>query len=96
MFAAFFPKPKPTYEPIKRDRRVLAPKHIRKLIDDNYELTSNFFDYVSVSGITAVLQRKYSDKITTDMVLKAIYLEPSYNISYHCDTAGCRYVKRIL
>jgi len=81
---------------LKQDRRVLAPQHIRKLIDENYAITTNFFDFVTVSGITAVLQRKYSDKITTDMVLRAIYLEPAYKVSYHCDTAGCRFVTRIL
>ena len=96
MFSSCFPKPKPTYEPIKPDRRILAPQHVRKLIDENYSLTSNFFDFVTVSGITAVLQRKYSDKITTEMVLKAIYMEPAYKVSYHCDTAGCRFVKRII
>jgi len=101
IFETCFPKKqeipnhmKPGYP--KPDRRVLAPQHVRKLIDENYELTTNYFDFVTVSGITAVLQRKYSDKITTEMVLKAIYLEPAYNISYHCDTAGCRFVKRIL
>ncbi len=98
MFASCFPllKPKRPESSEKPDRRVLAPQHIRKLIDDNYTLTTNFFDYVTVSGITAVLQRKYSDKITTEMVLKAIYLDPPYKISYHCDTAGCRFVKRIV
>lgn len=97
MFSSCFPQPKRANieTPFKPDRRVLAPQHIRKLIDENYSLTSNFFDYVSVSGITAVLQRKYSDKITTEMVLRAIYLEPAYKISYHCDTAGCRFVKRL-
>jgi hypothetical protein len=101
MFSSCLPKSKsatsviespPNFRP---DRRILAPQHIRKLIDENYALTSNFFDFVTVSGITAVLQRKYSDKITTDMVLKAIYLEPAYKVNYHCDTAGCRFVKRI-
>ncbi len=98
MFDSCFPKKKEVTNPLymKPDRRVLAPQYIRKLIDENYNLTSNYFDFVTVSGITAVLQRKYSDNITTEMVLRAIYLEPSYNISYHCDTAGCRFVKRIL
>ena len=96
MFSSCFPKPKLTYEPFKPDRRILAPQYVRKLIDDNYSLTSNLFDFVTVSGITAVLQRKYSDKITTEMVLKAIYMEPAYKVSYHCDTAGCRFVKRII
>ena len=96
MFSSCFPKPKPIYEPFKPDRRILAPQYVRKLIDDNYSLTSNLFDFVTVSGITAVLQRKYSDKITTDMVLKAIYMEPAYKVSYHCDTAGCRFVKRMI
>ena len=96
MFSSCFPEKHPTnVESPKPSRRVLAPQHIRKLIDENYSLTSNFFDYVSVSGITAVLQRKYSEQITTEMVLRAIYLEPSYKVSYHCDTAGCRFVRRI-
>ena len=100
MFDSCFPKKKEIPDHMKSgnpkpDRRVLAPQHIRKLIDEKYTLSENYFDFVTVSGITAVLQRNYSDKITTEMVLKAIYLEPAYKVSYHCDTAGCRFVKRI-
>ena len=100
IFDSCFPKKKEIPDHMKSgntkpDRRVLAPQHIRKLIDEKYTLSENYFDFVTVSGITAVLQRNYSDKITTEMVLKAIYLEPAYKVSYHCDTAGCRFVKRI-
>lgn len=76
-----------------KSRTVLAPLYIRKLIDENYKKTTNYDDYVSLEGIAVRLQIKYSLHITTEMVLQAMILEPSYNINYYYSTAGCRFIK---
>jgi hypothetical protein len=76
-----------------KSRTVLAPLYIRKLIDENYKKSTNYEDYVSLEGIAVRLQLKYSLRITTEMVLQAMILEPAYTINYYYSTAGCRFIK---
>ena len=76
-----------------KSRTVLAPLYIRKLIDENYKKSTNYDDYVSLEGIAVRLQLKYSLRITTEMVLQAMILEPTYTINYYYSTAGCRFIK---
>ena len=79
---------------IKRNpRQILTPEYIRLLIDNSYEPTSNWFDFASIYGITAFLQREYSPLITSDMVYEALLLEPHYKISYRMDAPGCRFIR---
>lgn len=82
-------------EPAKSSRRVLSLTHIRSLIDENYVRDINWFSFASISGITAVLQRKYSPDITTEMVFESLALEPPYKVSHNMDAPGCRFIKRI-
>lgn len=77
----------------KNPRQVLSSEYIRLIIDSNYEPTSNWFDFASVNGITAFLQREYSPLITVDMVHEALLLEPHYKISYRMDAPGCRFIR---
>ena len=79
----------PRYKP----RQVLSSEYIRMLIDNNYEPTSNWFDFASINGITAFLQREYSPLINSDMVYEALLLEPHYKISYRMDAPGCRFIR---
>jgi hypothetical protein len=79
----------PRYNP----RQLLTSDYIRLLIDANYEPTSNWFDFASINGITAFLQREYSPLINTDMVYEALLLEPHYKISYRMDAPGCRFIR---
>ena len=74
-------------------RQVLSTEYIRMLIDNNYEPTNNWFDFASINGITAFLQREYSPLINADMVYEALLLEPHYKISYRMDAPGCRFIK---
>ena len=85
-------EPKPIMNKPK-SRTVLAPLYIRKLIDENYKKSTNYDDYVSLEGIAVRLQLKYSLRITTEMVLQAMILEPTYTINYYYSTAGCRFIK---
>ena len=80
-------KPKPT------SRSILSPTYIRKLIDENYKITTNYDNYVSLEGIAVRLQIKYSLKINTEMVLQAMMLDPAYKITYYYSTAGCRFIR---
>jgi hypothetical protein len=82
-------------EPAKSSRRILSHTHIRSLIDENYTRDINWFSFASISGITAVLKRKYSPDITADMVFESLALEPAYKVSHNMDAPGCRFIKRI-
>ena len=82
-------------EPAKSSRRVLSLNHVRKLIDDNYTRDINWFSFATISGITAVLQRKYSPDITPDMVFESLAIDPPYKVSHNMDAPGCRFIKRI-
>jgi hypothetical protein len=77
----------------KNPRQVLSSEYIRFIIDSNYEPTLNWFDFASINGITAFLQREYSPLITVDMVYEALLLEPHYKISYRMDAPGCRFIR---
>ena len=61
-------------------RQILTSEYIRLIIDSSYEPTLNWFDFASIYGITAFLQREYSSLITSDMVYEALLLEPHYKI----------------
>ena len=74
-------------------RQILTSEYIRLIIDSNYEPTLNWFDFASINGITAFLQREYSPLITVDMVYEALLLEPHYKISYRMDAPGCRFIR---
>ena len=80
---------KPRFNP----RQILTSDYIRLLIEANYEPTLNWFDFASISGITAFLQREYSPLIDSEMVYQALKLEPHYKISHRMDAPGCRFIK---
>lgn len=82
-------KDKPRYNP----RQILTSDYIRLLIEANYEPTLNWFDFASISGITAFLQREYSPLIDSEMVYQALKLEPHYKISHRMDAPGCRFIR---
>ena len=81
------------FEKPMNPRQILTTDYIRSLIDSNYEPTLNWFDFASINGITAFLQREYSPLITVDMVYEALLLEPHYKISYRMDAPGCRFIR---
>ncbi len=81
--------------PIKPNRRILSPEHIRTLIDANYATDESWYNFASIAGITAVLRRKYSPDITPEMVYDSLVLDPPKKISYNMDAPGCRFIKRI-
>jgi hypothetical protein len=84
----------PRYNPQQvNPRQVLTSEYIRSIIDSNYEPTNNWFDFASINGITAFLQREYSPLINADMVYEALLLEPHYKISYRMDAPGCRFIR---
>ena len=85
--------PQQVYPKQVNPRQVLSTEYIRMLIDNNYEPTNNWFDFASINGITAFLQREYSPLINTDMVYEALLLEPHYKISYRMDAPGCRFIR---
>ena len=74
-------------------RQILTSEYIRLIIDSSYEPTLNWFDFASIYGITAFLQREYSPLITSDMVYEALILEPHYKISHRMDAPGCRFIR---
>jgi len=76
-----------------KSRQILSSTYIRLIIDSNYEPTLNWFDFASISGITAFLQREYSPLINSDMVYEALILEPHYKISHRMDAPGCRFIR---
>ena len=80
--------------PIRPNRRILSPEHIRTLIESNYVSDESWYNFASIAGITAVLRRKYSPDITQDMVYDSLLLDPPKKISYNMDAPGCRFIKR--
>lgn len=83
------------YSMIKNpDRQVLTPQYIRKLIDTHYTFTCNYFQFTSLYSITLFLKTNYSNKITQEMVLESLDIEPSYKIYSMCGKSGCRYVMK--
>ena len=80
--------------PIRPNRRILSPEHIRALIETNYVSDESWYNFASIAGITAVLRRKYSPDITQDMVYDSLLLDPPKQISYNMDAPGCRFIKR--
>ena len=79
----------------KKNRAVLAPLYIRQLIDRDYVKQTNCCNLLTLNGIAVRLQLKYSANITNTMVLKAIKLEPAYEIMYLYNTACCKNIKEI-
>ena len=80
---------------IKNPRQILSSNYIRLLIEKHYEPTLNWFDFASISGIAAFLQREYSSLINSEMVYEALLLEPDYKISHRMDAPGCRFIRHI-
>ena len=80
-------------KPRFNSREILSSTYIRLLIESNYEPTLNWFDFASISGITAFLQREYSPLIDSEMVYQALKLEPHYKISHRMDAPGCRFIR---
>jgi len=78
---------------IKNPRQILSSNYIRLLIEKHYEPTLNWFDFASISGIAAFLQREYSSLINSEMVYEALLLEPHYKISHRMDAPGCRFIR---
>jgi hypothetical protein len=78
---------------VKNPRQVLSSNYIRLLIEKHYEPTLNWFDFASISGISAFLQREYSSLINSEMVYEALKLEPHYKISHRMDAPGCRFIR---
>ena len=73
----------------KKNRTVLAPLYIRKLIDSDYSKTSLFSNILTINGIAIRLQLKYSLNITSEMVLQAVKIEPAYNVDNYYNTLYC-------
>jgi hypothetical protein len=79
----------------RKNRAVLAPLYIRQLIDRDYIQQVNCSNLLTINAIAVRLQLKYSASITSNMVLKAIKLEPAYEIMYLYNTACCKNIKEI-
>ena len=76
------------------NRQILTIEYIRRLIENNYIMTCNYFQFTTLYSITLFIQSTYSTKITLNMVKEAMELEPPYKFYSIFGKLGCRYLIR--